>query len=378
MGYCDWWWYNPGQAPPPCSGSVMINKLDCPPGYDAANASIYDLAATCHGQGQYDFSLTDANGGNQSGTTPGGGLNTVSFSNVPSGALTISEDAPGDYLPPRVFCKNQKITGEEDPEDEVQVNNFAINPTLKQGYDNLYCDWFNVPSPDKVNITITKYECPDGFTSSDPSQLTSSCTESYAPVTFKLDGASSGNPGDQDTGSVIQNGVQWTNMDADTWYITEFLPQGHNEPIVFCSVTDYANNSNTSPQQQTLEQVQDGYRLTYDAERRDRPLLRLVQHQGHADDHDRDDLDPQVRLPGGVRHELGSAALEPVLHDDRPERDLHDLLGRDKRRAAAERHRPDLGAARPGRLHGHGDPAERLERERRLLRERDGRHPRQL
>ena len=25
----------------------MINKLDCPPGYDAANASIYDLAATC-------------------------------------------------------------------------------------------------------------------------------------------------------------------------------------------------------------------------------------------------------------------------------------------------------------------------------------------
>ncbi len=85
MGYCDWWWYNPGQAPPPSSGSVMINKLDCPPGYDAANASIYDLAATCHGQGQYDFFLTDANAGNQSGSTPGGGLNTVSFSNVPSG-----------------------------------------------------------------------------------------------------------------------------------------------------------------------------------------------------------------------------------------------------------------------------------------------------
>ena len=94
-------------------------------------------------------------------------MNTVSFSNVPSGAMTISEDAPGDYLAPRVFCKNQKITGEEDPEDEVPVNNFAINPTLKQGYDNLYCDWFNVPSPDKVNITIIKYECPDGFTSSD-------------------------------------------------------------------------------------------------------------------------------------------------------------------------------------------------------------------
>jgi hypothetical protein len=52
-------------------------------------------------------------------------------------------------------------------------------------------------------------------------------------------------------------------MDADTWYITEFLPQGHNQPIVFCSVTDHANHSQTGPQQQTLEHVQDGYRLTY-------------------------------------------------------------------------------------------------------------------
>ncbi len=263
MGYCDWWWYNPGATPQPTTGSVMINKIDCPPGYDVTNVSIYDLAATCHGQGQYEFSLTDANAGNQSGTTPGSGLNTVSFSNVPSGPMLITEDAPGDYLQPRVFCKNQKLTGEEDSEDEVPVNNFAINPTLKQGYDNLYCDWFNVPSPDKVNITITKYECPDGFVSSDPSQLTSTCTEPYNPVTFKLDGASSGNPGDQDTGSVIPNGVQWTNMDADTWYITEFLPQGHNQPIIFCSVTDHANNSQTGPQQQSPEQVQDGYRLTY-------------------------------------------------------------------------------------------------------------------
>jgi hypothetical protein len=260
MGYCDWFNYS-FQAPE--TGSVFINKIDCPTGFDAYSASIFDLAANCHDQDIYNFTMVDANGGNWSGSTPGSGLNSVGWDGVPKGPMLITEDVPGNYGEPRVFCKNQKLTGEEDPEEEVIVNNGAINPTLKVGYDNLYCDWFNIPGPAGVTIYINKLQCPDGFISSDPNELAANCNEPYDPVTFKLDGASSGNPGDQETGSVVPNGVQWTDMDADTWYITEFLPDGLGEPIVFCKLTNTADNSETDYLQQPVEFVDDGYRLTY-------------------------------------------------------------------------------------------------------------------
>lgn len=264
MGYCDWWWYNLAQTPPPpATGDVTINKIDCPTGFDAYNASIFDLAANCHDQDVYNFSVVDANGGTWSGATPGSGLNTVGWTGVPVGPMLITEDVPGNFGEPRVFCKNVKLAGGEDPEEEVPVNNGAINPTLKDGYDLLYCDWFNIPGPAGVDISITKHQCPDGFISSDPNELAANCTEPYDPITFKLDGASSGNPGDQETGSVVPNGVQWTGMDADTWYITEFLPDGLGEPIVFCKLTNTADNSESAYALQGVEPVEDGYRITY-------------------------------------------------------------------------------------------------------------------
>ena len=260
MGYCDWFHYT-YQAP--ATGDVLINKIDCPVGFDAYNASIYDLAANCHDQGVYNFTMVDAFGNQYSGATPGGGLNSVGWNGVAKGSMLITEDVPGDYGEPRVFCKNMKTTGEEDPEDEVIVNNGAINPTLKDDFDSLYCDWFNIPGPAGVTIYINKLQCPDGYVSSNPYDLAQNCNEPYDPVTFKLDGASSGNPGTQDTGQVVNNGVQWTGMDADTWYIMEFLPNGAGEPVVFCKTINGADNSESAYTQQPVEAVDQGVRITY-------------------------------------------------------------------------------------------------------------------
>ena len=267
MVYCDFFLYTPGVTPPAPTtyGEVQVNKITCPQGFDGYSADIYGLAAGCQDATQVvTFTLTDSLGASSDATTPGAAVNLATWQNVPSGSLTITEAPLADYGDPRVFCKNIQLAGPEDPETEVGVSNYAITTELKNGYDILYCDWFNISYTEpKVDITINKHLCPDGYGSSDLDELYANCNETYDPVTFKLDGASSGNPGDQTTGDVIPNGVQWTNMDPDTWYILEFLPDGWGEPIVYCTLTEQASGTPGTPALTPVEPRDEGWRITY-------------------------------------------------------------------------------------------------------------------
>jgi len=267
MVYCDFFLYTPGVTPPPPTtyGDVQVNKITCPQGFDGYSADIYGLAQNCQDATQVvTFTLTDSQGNSSDATTPGSGVNLATWSNVPSGSLSIAEAPLPDYGDPRVFCKNVQLAGTEDPEAEVGVSNNTASTELKSGYDVVYCDWFNISYTEpKVDITVNKHLCPDGYGSTDYSDLSGDCNETYDPVTFKLDGASSGNPGDQTTGDVIPNGVQWTNMDPDTWYILEFLPDGWSEPVVYCSLYDQAAGTAGDYALTPVEKTDDGYRITY-------------------------------------------------------------------------------------------------------------------
>ena len=264
MGYCDWFQYTPAQ---PTTGSVTVNKITCPEGYDGYSGDMFDLAANCQDISQIvDFTLTDVNGATQTATTPGAGINLATFQNVPTGAFTINEDSPPDgYGIPRVFCKNQRLVGQSETSTEVAVNGYAASYEFKIGYDDVYCDWFNISfEPNYVTIVVNKYACPEGYISYDPSELSQSCNEPYDPITFKLDGASTGNPGDQDTGSVIPGGVRWSGLEGDTYYISEFLPQGYNQPIVFCKLISNDDQSESALEQVPLEPTDEGYRIVRD------------------------------------------------------------------------------------------------------------------
>ena len=267
MWYCDFFLYSPGVTPPPPTtyGTVTVNKITCPDGFDGYSADIYGLAQNCQDVSQVVmFTLTDSQGTATNAYTPGSGVNLASWSNVASGDLTIAEDPIDGYGEPRVFCKNTSLTLGDDAETEVTSANATITTELKNGYDGLYCDWFNISyDSTKVNITVLKYVCPDGFTGTDYSDLENGCPLSSDPFTFKLDGQSSGNPGTQDTGSVIANGVQWGNMDPDTWYIQEMSPDGYGEPIVYCSTTEVSSGTAGATDQQTVETRDDGFRISY-------------------------------------------------------------------------------------------------------------------
>ena len=268
MVYCDFFLYTPGVTPPPPTtyGDVTVNKITCPEGFDGYSADIYDLASNCQDATQIvSFSLTDSQSNTSTSVTPGSVVNLATWSNVPSGMLTITEDPLDGYGMPRAFCKNSQIAGTEDPEEEVAVSGTTINVELKNGYDSLYCDWFNIAyDATDVQVRIDKYLCPDSYASTDLNDLYADCTEPFDPVTFKLDGASSGNPGDQTTGDVIPGGVLWTGLDADTWYILEFLPDGYSDPIVYCQIYDTGSGTAGDYMQMPLETTDDGYRINYD------------------------------------------------------------------------------------------------------------------
>ncbi|CAN5629830.1 hypothetical protein BH09CHL1_BH09CHL1_03990 [soil metagenome] len=239
---CDWFHYD--TTPQPTYGDVTVNKITCPSDFDAYSASIYDLAANCHEPPKVaEFRLTDSSGASINDSTPGQGVNTASWTGIPSGSLTIEETQIDGYGVPRVFCKNEKLTGEGDPETEVSVNGNIATSELKSGYDYLYCDWFNIPTyQGEVDIYINKFACPDNYYSDDPYDLASECHEYYDPISFNaagnLIGPSNQNP--QTTGDGPGSYVEFTNLPEDTWTISEDLPDGYGKPVVFCK---FINNS---------------------------------------------------------------------------------------------------------------------------------------
>ena len=143
MWYCDFFLYDPTVPPPPPTtyGSVTVNKITCPDGFDGYSADIYGLAQNCQDVSQVvTFALTDSSGATTNATTPGSGVNLATWQNIPSGAITLVETPIQGYGEPRVFCKNSKTTaGEEDPEAEVGVSDTTATTELKGGYDFLYC-----------------------------------------------------------------------------------------------------------------------------------------------------------------------------------------------------------------------------------------------
>jgi hypothetical protein len=248
MAFCDWFNYN--NTPAQTTGSVMINKSVCPLGFDAYNADIYGIAANCHEvPGPTSFTLTDANGGQQTGTTPGSAPYLVQWDNVPSGMETIVEQIPTGFGTPRVFCKNSKYTGEEDAEAEVQVNGGTVGVQLKAGYDFLYCDWINIPTPEMDGkVEIHKWDCPADFvpSSGDQNEYLTYCTQTMNGVVFHAASNGSDLPtkttGDDGDGTVI-----WTPVDEGSLVIQEEIPAGYDYPIVFCGFSATYSNDAGAP-----------------------------------------------------------------------------------------------------------------------------------
>lgn len=260
--YCDW--FNIPLQQASTSGTIIVNKHFCkgPDAFDAYDASIYDLAANCNEQATpVPFSAYQGNNKLQDGTSTGA-PNLLTFSNLPTGAITIVEQIPDGYGDPIAYCSVKDGQGNDRaPVTQAPVDNDRINWTLNSG-DVVFCDWFNVPAEKLVTISVVKYSCPDsiGYNWGGFGDYTQGCTSPASGISFKLDSASTGNPGNQETDGNGQ--ASWTDLEADHYYITEEVPDGYQQPVVFCAF--YLPNA--SPQNQDFQpySVSDDNRIEFD------------------------------------------------------------------------------------------------------------------
>ena len=247
--YCDW--FNVPQQQAPTYGKILINKHFCkgPSDFDAYSASIYDLAANCNEPAMnVDFSASQNGTNLQSGTSTGA-PNLLTFADLPVGTITIVETIPEGYGDPIVYCSvGDELGNDRAPVTEAPVDNDRINWDLHAG-DVVFCDWFNIPASKGTTISVVKYNCPVniGYAWGDFEDYTQGCTEAASGVSFKLDSASTGNPGNQETDTNGQ--ITWSDMEADHYFLTEEVPSDYQQPVVFCAY--YLPNA--SPQDQDFQ-----------------------------------------------------------------------------------------------------------------------------
>jgi len=233
--YCNWFNVQPGA--PADRSTISINKHVCPPiaEFDPYSATIYELAPACQEPPfPVPFSLardgaTVANGVSQ------GAPNLLTFKDLAPGTVSVIEELPDGYGDPIVSCSvKDQLGNARAPSAQAPVDNDRITWKLNPA-DMVFCDWFNVPSPLGTTISVAKYTCPDavGYDRRGFDAYAQDCYGAAPDVSFKLDGARTGNPGEQLTDANGQ--VTWSEMEADHYFLTEEVPSDYGTPVVFCS-----------------------------------------------------------------------------------------------------------------------------------------------
>ena len=233
--YCNWFRTQPG-APVP-TATLYVNKHFCPPAaeFDAYVATPYELAPACQEPVMpVPFAVLKAGVEVARGVATGA-PDALVFGGLATGAISVVEEVPDGYGAPVVHCTvKDEFGAARAPLTSAPVDNDRISWTLNAG-DVVFCSWFNVPAPLGTTISVVKRACPDavGYDPDGYDAYVAACTEAVADVSFKLDGASTGNPGEQLTDANGQ--ITWSEMEADRYFLTEEVPLGYGPPVAFCS-----------------------------------------------------------------------------------------------------------------------------------------------
>lgn len=220
------------------TGMVTVWKGECPiENFDPYQASADQLSANCSSNGAANFSVTDSSGG-----SPQFGPSGSSF-DVLAGNVSISEDLPAGYQQPVVVCQSD-MAGTSLPPVSGAAVNIQVNPE-----EMVVCTFYNVPTG-PATLYIYKWECPAGYDpaaqGADPA---TDCTQAMDGVNFHLVDT---DPQTSDlqtlTGDSTPGAVMFGGIPADTYTITEDVPDGYGTPFVWnCAVEPGQNGGAPTP-----------------------------------------------------------------------------------------------------------------------------------
>ncbi|HEY7031408.1 MAG TPA: sortase, partial [Thermomicrobiales bacterium] len=217
--------------------AVAIVKYACPDGFDAVDSDLDGLYANCGALGDVGFLVGDSNGGTTAINTDGSG--GAYLDGLPAGQTTVTEQLPDGYATPRVFCSID-AEGVDGNLDEMSVDESTVSSNLDVD-QTLTCQWFNIPyagdNSGDNSIVIYKHVCQVGFDAydADPDGLAAGCGEWQDGVTFDVTDGGPTNLSDA-TGPVDEGKVVFGGLDAGEYFITEEIPDGYGQPVVYCAL----------------------------------------------------------------------------------------------------------------------------------------------
>ncbi len=227
--YCDW--FNVGLPNPADSGDIEVQKYVCPAGIDPYQADLAALQANCVVPlPGIDFLLLDGNQVFQQDETAADGF--LALEDIPSNTYGLVEQKPEEYGPARVFCQTTladlpvSVLAEYPVSEglgiEVQIDSDQI----------VSCVWFNIPVEEVGDIEIVKYAC-----DTDPGEAVLESPE-YLQDCELLNGIDFTLSSDAGS-STVQTGepqgmAYWFGLPPSTYSITESVPEGYGEPVVYC------------------------------------------------------------------------------------------------------------------------------------------------
>ncbi len=230
---------------------ITIYKYLCAP--DEANTDLELLRESCtEPQSGVPFSLSGEGMGNPSEQSTSGG--SVEWSSLTAGAYTVTEQVPPGYGAPLIWCGYASQNGEDIDEASQQYDAYTatdggIQLQLDGEYARIVCYWYNFPGTEST-VTIYKYVCdyaPAGFQSLD--QWQSACPTQGNDYTFTLtDSAATATDMTTSGGN-----ASWSGVPEGDFTLSEQMPPGYGEPVVWCGWTAYYNGAvyDAFPQQVT-------------------------------------------------------------------------------------------------------------------------------
>jgi hypothetical protein len=261
--HCEW--FNVPTAAGDDNGVVEVNKHVCPVGFDAENADLGRLGATCQEEPRdgylFTFFRNDAPQSEQRTGDRAPGAVRFGLGEAPA-RFAVRETVPEGFGRPIVYCSQVFANGGASRAERMDVSAAsAIGLQLNAG-DKVFCDWFNVPEEapvgegagedeplepaeettgeaERVSIEIAKFACPaadvDPY-AAELERLREVCREPMDGVHFALDRGRSDIVLLQRTGELVPSAVVWPNLAPDRFTIEEKLPEGYGEPVVFCTL----------------------------------------------------------------------------------------------------------------------------------------------
>ncbi len=224
-------------------GYVTVHKYDCGADPDMAIKTLEELRGSCAPAAGVVFGVTNLDAGDVVLTSEEFGTDASGFAafTVPNPyTVIVNEVIPGGYGDPLAFC-GYPTNNQDSALYQYFPAGGALYFALAAG-EQLYCDWFNAVPVDPASeavigaLSIAKYDCDQSPGVNIGSPLPDLGSYGCVPmdnVAFTVSGgavdlvADTGNDG---PGLVI-----FTGFGAGLLTVTENVPQGYGEPVVYCA-----------------------------------------------------------------------------------------------------------------------------------------------